>query len=97
MYKILTGLYDSEIAPTLIRNNDNRTRGNSIKLMHIRSRYDLRKFSFCSRVVGVWNTLPNNVINASSVNIFKNRLDKFWCGEEMYFDINANLIEMFIV
>ena len=41
VYKILTGLYDSDIAPTLIRNNDNRTRGNSLKLMHNRSRYDL--------------------------------------------------------
>ena len=59
VYKILTGLYDADVVPCLIRNTDNRTRGNSLKLMHTRSHYDLRKFSFCSRMVGVWNSLPD--------------------------------------
>ena len=26
----------------------------------------------------MWNSLPNNVVNAPSVNAFKNRLDKYW-------------------
>ena len=96
VYKILTGLYDADIVPSLIRTTDNRTRGNSYKLMHTRSHYDLRKFSFCSRVVGVWNSLPDSVVTATSLNMFKNRLDNFWCKEDMFYDVNANLTGMLI-
>jgi len=28
----------------------------------------------------MWNSLPMHVINSSSVNSFKNSLDKFWIG-----------------
>ena len=52
VFKILNGYYDESTVPVLPRNFDTRTRGNSLKLMHIRSKLDLRKFSFCSRVVG---------------------------------------------
>ena len=97
VYKILNGLYDADIVPTLIRNTDSRTRGNSLKLMHTRSHYDLRKFSFCSRVVGVWNSLPDSVVTANSLNIFKNRLDKFWGNEDIYYDFNASLTGMLII
>jgi len=33
---------------------------------------------FSSRVIGSWNSLPQHVIEATSVNAFKNRLDKHW-------------------
>ena len=52
VFKILNGYYDDCAIPNLPRNFDTRTRGNSLKLMHIRSRLDQRKYSFCSRVVG---------------------------------------------
>ena len=38
----------------------------------------MRKFSFANRVVGLWNSLPEEVVSACSVNAFKNRLDKHW-------------------
>lgn len=96
VFKILTGLYDDNIAPTLIRNTDGRTRGNSFKLSHIRSHYDFKKYSFCSRVVGLWNALPDSVVTCTSVNSFKNSLDNFWLKEEMYFNYKANLTGMII-
>jgi len=96
VYKILSGVYNSNIAPNLVRSTDIRTRGNSLKLSHTRSHYDLRKHSFCSRVVGVWNSLPDNVVNVLSVNSFKNALDKLWVKEEMYFDIDASLPGMLL-
>ena len=34
--------------------------------------------SFSQRVVQEWNKLPQDVVEATSVNQFKNRLDKFW-------------------
>ena len=35
------------------------------------------KYSFTNRVVNIWNSLPNKVVLADSVNCFKSRLDKF--------------------
>ena len=38
---------------------------------------DMRKYSFSQRVINEWNKLPNDCINASSVNMFKNRTDRY--------------------
>ena len=38
-------------------------------------RLDTRKYSFSQRVINDWNKLPNGCVNASSVNMFKNRID----------------------
>ena len=59
VFKILNGYCDESAMPNLPRNFDTRPRGNSLKLMHVRSRLDQLKFSFCSRVVGYWNSLPD--------------------------------------
>ena len=36
----------------------------------------MRNYSFSHRVTNEWNKLPNNCVNVSSVNMFKNRIDK---------------------
>jgi len=36
----------------------------------------LKSYVVCSRVTNLWNSLPNEVVTALSLNIFKNRLDK---------------------
>jgi len=38
---------------------------------------DVREFFFSQRVVKEWNLLPQDVVDATSMNQFKNRLDKF--------------------
>ena len=55
-----------------------QTRGHSLKIAKQRTRLDLRKHFFSQRVVNEWNSLPQHVIEASTVNMFKNRLDKYW-------------------
>ena len=91
VYKILNNLYDVKAVPTLTLNLDTRTRGNSFKLIVERSHYDLRKFSFCNRVVRAWNTLPDTVVMVDSVNAFKNNLDTFCMLDMFYSDWEANL------
>jgi hypothetical protein len=54
-----------------------KTRGHSLKLVKKRCNGELRKQFFSQRVVNSWNCLPQYVIDADSVNCFKNRLDKF--------------------
>jgi len=67
------------------------TRGNNYKLIQQHCHYDLRKSSFTNRVIPIWNSLPNHVVSADTINTFKNRLDKFWSDQEVLYDYNADL------
>jgi len=53
--------------------------------------YNLRKFAFCTRIVNMWNSLPNAVVESDTINTFKNRLDKHWSNQEVLFDFKADL------
>ena len=57
---------------------DHDLRGNTMKLFKQRSRLDCRKYSFGQRIVTDWNSLPTDVVESTSVNSFKNHLDKYW-------------------
>jgi hypothetical protein len=91
VYKILTGGYDVKVCPLLLHSANIRTRGNCKKLETLRSKYDVRKYSFSSRIVKIWNSLPDKVITGGSVNCFKNRLDDHWRNEEVYYNYEADL------
>jgi hypothetical protein len=62
---------------------NNRTRGHSYKLVKCRSNLNVRSKFFSQRVINSWNSLPEHVVLAESVNSFKNRLDKFWAEGEL--------------
>jgi len=91
VFKILHIYYDSEVAPKLTLNNASVTRGNSLKLLNQSFHYDLRKYSFPARVVNIWNSLPNVVVLASSLDTFKNRLDRFWGNQDVKYNYTAEL------
>ena len=76
IYKIVTGKYDTDASENLINLRlDSRTRGHPYKIFKERPRHDLKKNSFPHRVVDIWNSLPNNVVMAKSLNAFEGRLD----------------------
>ena len=37
----------------------------------------------CNRLVNIWNSLPNEIVTAPSLNLFKNRLDKYWENQDV--------------
>ena len=49
--------------------NESRTRGHSLALVKCHSRLDIRKYTFSQRVVNDWNKLPEECINATSLNM----------------------------
>ena len=52
-------------------------RGHNFTLVKKQSRLDVRKFSFSQRTINVWNKLSAECVHASSVNMFKNMIDKY--------------------
>ena len=90
-YKIITNKYDSQVTPIMPISKNVNTRGNTFKLSTERCKYDLRKYSFSSRVVHLWNSLPDGVVDAESVNSFKNALDKYWANVEVFYNYKAEI------
>jgi ribonuclease P/MRP protein subunit RPP40 len=91
VFKILNGIYDVSVVPKLNRSLESRTRGNVFKLAHEYIKHDVRKYSFCVRVINTWNSLPDYVVTSLSVNSFKNNLDKHWMHEDLYYNWEANV------
>ena len=90
-FKILN-IYDKNVSQNLLSKRQNSiTRGNNMKLYQQSSKVNTRKFSFGLRIVKYWNSLPNCVIQAPSINSFENRLDKFWQHQNIRFDYSASI------
>ncbi len=85
VYKIVQEVYDGDAALSLPRSVGS-TRGHDYKLFQQRTTKDIRKHFFTNRVVKIWNSFPPDVVNAPSVNAFKNRLDEFWVEQPMKYD-----------
>ena len=56
---------------------DSRTRGHEVKLVKYQCRLDIRKHSFSQRTINEWNKLSTDYVTASSVNMFKNKVDTY--------------------
>jgi len=92
VFKIIQNYYDTRASINFNFNHVSSTRGNKFKLQKEMCRYDIRKYSLCYRVVNVWNSLPDYVVEADSVNSFKNRLDKYWANQEFVLNFNSELM-----
>jgi len=63
-------------------NTLSKTRGN---IYGLSSKYMPLQFSkILCRVVNIWNSLPNDVVTADTINTFKNQLDKYWINQEVF-------------
>jgi len=46
---------------------------------------------FSAHNVNIWNSLPNSVVNDSTINTLKSHLDKFWSHQEVKFAFKSDL------
>jgi len=49
----------------------------------VSNKFDMRKFNFTSRIISGWNTLPDTVVSANTIDTVKARLDTFWSDQEV--------------
>lgn len=76
-YKYTHGFYRNQDSMFTL-DTDRSTRGHSFKLKKFRCKTTLRQHFFNQRVVERWNNLPASVVEAPSINAFKNRVDAFY-------------------
>ena len=74
-FQYLKGAYKQEWERLFTRVDSDRTRGNGFNLRQGRFRLDMRRKFFTQRVVMHWNRLPNEDVDAPSLEAFKARLD----------------------
>ncbi|KAK4824279.1 hypothetical protein QYF61_012839 [Mycteria americana] len=74
-FQYLKGTYKKAGERLFTRACSDRTRGNGFKVKEGRLRLDIRKKFFTMRVVRHWNTLPREATDASTLAVFKARLD----------------------
>ena len=77
VYKVLNG-YEPSLEHLFEVDNNSITRGHNFKLKKPPFKTTIRQHFFNNRVVNNWNSLPFDVVNATSINSFKNKLDKCW-------------------
>ena len=77
MFKILNGYENIDSIFFLEIKQSKITRGHNITLVKKQSRLYVRKFSFSERTINVWNKLSTKCVHGSSVNMFKNSIDKY--------------------
>ena len=53
------------------------TRGQNYTLVKKQSRLDVRIYSFSQRTFNIWNKLSTDCVHGSSINMFKNKIDKY--------------------
>jgi len=78
VYKYLHGMYSVPYGSLLQEAPPSALRGHNYKLLKRHCHTQLRLHFFSFRVTNLWNHLPVEVVSASSLNVFKGRLDKFW-------------------
>ena len=76
-YKIMKGIDKKEAGKLFPQAGETRTRGHGLNIRGSRFRTELRRNFFTQRVVNLWNSLSSETVEATSLNIFKARIDKF--------------------
>ncbi len=88
-YKILHQEYDIDQEIFFKPPADKRTRGHSFKLFKDRVENPSRRQFFSNRVIRMWNDLPEEVVSASKIDTFKERLDQYWSPREWLYNYEA--------
>ena len=78
VFKITHGIEGLDSGMFLRYRTDIRTQGYGWALAKVRCKLDIRKYAFSQRTIYEWNRQPGECVNATSVNMFKNKIDNYF-------------------
>jgi len=85
VFKITHGLSSLSLDTFFVLDTDSRTRGHPWQLKKRRMNTDLRRHFFSEMIINWWNKLDRETVCVSTVNNFKNRLQRLWMKDEFVF------------
>ena len=86
VYKILNGMVRVDTEDFFVPSRFEHTRGHQQRVSKEKATKMARINAFSQRVTNQWNSLPNDVVKAESLNKFKNGLDEFWSDKMFVHD-----------
>ena len=89
VFKIARNYYDKNSTESIFDfNSSSRLRGHNFKIN--KPRINKTKFQrfFSNRVINKWNDLPCDIVNAKSLNEFKNKFDKY--HKDIHYSVDMN-------
>ena len=70
VFKVINGIYDHNVVTGFFELSDvEQTRGNNKKLRKLTCKINKRENDFSSRLIDVWNNLPQEAVLAKSVRL----------------------------
>ena len=78
------------------RTEDPTTGEHHLKLQKMRSTHNARSKFFSNRVVTKWNSLPEEVVSATTTNQFKSRLDRYWADKAQSFQMSIKYLNIHV-
>ena len=81
IFKILNGYQNIDRNMFFSFKKDSRTRGHEVKFVKDQCKLDIRKYSFSQRTINEWDKFSTDCVTASSLNMFKNKIDISQEGE----------------
>ena len=78
VYKIVHAIYDPITTHSLLTKVPDSSitrKTNSHKLTKLRTNKNPFKYFFTNRINNIWNSIPNEIVNAKGLNILKNKID----------------------
>ena len=84
VYKILHGIDRLSPEHFFKRPEYQSTCGHPLKLLNTPLKLNVRGCFFSKRVIDQWNKLPESLVTARNIGIFKTGLDKHWLAKQFY-------------
>ena len=96
MFKLTHGLYDTDAIKGFLEFRAGQApsrvfRSHDYNVNKAAWKKDIRKYAFKQHVADQWNNLPNTIVDPSSIDTFKNRLDKLWERQDVMYDPDIDL------
>ena len=84
LYKILNKQVEIPILPTIFKPNTVSTRGNNSRFIQLQCHLNCYRNSFFPDAIRIWNSLPQQLIDCSNTDLFRDGIYKYYNSKQSY-------------